>query len=104
MDKSNYSIRLIAFHYHLRSFLLFVLNLGMHVSVESEEEAGETIFWIWTAVSISTTNCYVSIADLRKTLRYFINVAKKLLQNDGVSINQCYASKIIFFPSRDKSW
>ncbi len=41
----------------------------------------------------------VSITDLR----YFINV-DKVLRNDGVSINQCYATKTYPFASRDKSW
>ncbi len=36
------------------------------------------------------TRC-VSITDLHKTLAIFYK--KKVLQNNGVSINQCYATK-----------
>ncbi len=39
-----------------------------------------------------------------KLWRYFINVDKKVLRNDGISINQCYATKTYPFASRDKSW
>ncbi len=39
-----------------------------------------------------------------KLWRYFINVDKKVLRNDGVSINQCYVTKTYPFASRDKSW
>ncbi len=46
----------------------------------------------------------VSITDLRKYFVIFINVDKKVLRNDGVSINRCYATKTSFFFSRDKSW
>ncbi len=38
-----------------------------------------------------------------KPLQYFINVDKKLLQNDSVSINQSYAVKPYLISSREKS-
>ncbi len=54
--------------------------------------------------SLVTDTRRVSITDLRKNLAIFINVDKKVLRNDAVSINRCYATKTFFFFSRDKSW
>jgi hypothetical protein len=48
----------------------------------------------WNMLNTSNMD-YLICAKLK---RFFLNVDKKLLRNDGVSINWCYATKTSFFP------
>ncbi len=57
---------------------------------------------LYLSRSLSLTGAF-PLQICTKLWRYFINVDKKVLRYDSISINQCYVTKTIF-SSRDKSW